>query len=438
MEEGFSDDSNRGGGDVIVSKCNVISSSGKQLKDISKKAWNSITYTESMGLLTGDPQFISGEIGINDQIDIFNEMALVGDEVVELRFNTPQKKEINFVGKVYNVGVVRPDDKTRLVKLKFCSAEKITADQITINRAYREVLYSDMAKDIFTPLNVIGSKKLYVEPTKNKGSIIVNNKSPLDVLNLIAKVSRSAEYMGANYVLFEQSDGFFKFASIESLIDPSRVSPTISYVIDSPSGEKNDLRKLVGVKKWKVITFPNVVSGVKGGVYGSTLVSHDLMKRKVAYTTFNYDESYNQFKSVNYNQVGSGQGKTSLTNNKTYSERNSGFVKFLPKHFKSFDTEKNYNDEREESELIRNSQLRQINSIRLMIIVPGDSQRRVGEVIKLKVPTAEEKGGKIDEIMSGRYLISKIKHVVGSEPNDYNTAMEIVADSFTNPLPTKA
>ena len=76
------------------------------------------------------------------------------------------------------------------------------------------------------------------------------------------------------------------------------------------------------------------------------MVSHDLMKRKVAYTTFNYDESYNQFKSVNYNQVGSGQGKTSLTNNKTYSERNGGFVKFLPKHFKSFDTEKNYNDER--------------------------------------------------------------------------------------------
>ena len=91
------DDKNRGSGDILVSKCNVISSNGKQLKEISEKAWNTIIYTESMGLLQGDTQFISGEIIINDRINIFNEMALVGDEVVELKFQTPQKKSIDFV-----------------------------------------------------------------------------------------------------------------------------------------------------------------------------------------------------------------------------------------------------------------------------------------------------------------------------------------------------
>ena len=172
----MSEDANKGQGDVDVSHFNVISSSGKQLKEISSKSWNSITYTESMGLIAGDTQFISGEVSINDQINIFNEMALVGDEIIELRFKTPQKEEIDFIGRVYNVGLTRPNKDTRIITLKFCSAEKVTADQLKVNRAYREVKYSDMAKDIFTPLNAVGKKKIYTEETKNKGSLIINNQ----------------------------------------------------------------------------------------------------------------------------------------------------------------------------------------------------------------------------------------------------------------------
>ena len=239
---------NYGAGDVLVTKCNIISSNGKQLKDISERPWNYISYTESMGLLQGDTQFISGEIVINDNINIFNEMVLVGDEIVELRFKTPQKKEIDFTGRVYNISVTKPDDNNRIVTLKFCSAEKIVADQLKLNRAYREVLYSDMAKDLFAPLNAVSKKKIYAEPTKNMGSLIVNNKSPIDVINTITKVSRSDKYMGANYVFFEQSDGFFQFTSIESLVDPSKVKPTITYVLEPPS-EKGDIRKLAGIKK---------------------------------------------------------------------------------------------------------------------------------------------------------------------------------------------
>lgn len=428
---------NYGPGDVLVTKCNVISSNGKQLKDISETPWNYISYTESMGLLHGDTQFISGEIVIKDSINILNEMVLVGDEIVELRFRTPQKKEINFTGRVYNINVTKPDDTNRIVTLKFCSAEKIVADQLKLNRAYREVLYSDMAKDLFAPLNAVGKKKIYAESTKNMGSLIVNNKSPIDIINSITKVSRSDKYMGANYVFFEQSDGMFQFASIESLVDPSKVSPTITYVMEPPS-EKGDLRKLAGIKKYKVEALPNTITNIQSGVYASTLVSNDLMKRKVEFNTFDYDDSYNKYKSVNPNEVSSGQGKTSLTNNKSYTQRNSSYVTFLPKHYGSFDTERNHNDERADSELLRNSQLRQINAIRLQVIVSGDSQRRVGEVVKLKIPTQEEKGGRVDEILSGRYLVSKIKHIISSEENGYHTAMQLIKDSYANPLPKKA
>ena len=145
------DDSNYGGGDILVTEFNIISSSGKQLKDITPRAWNSITYVESMGLIASDPQFITGEAEIIDRVNIFNEMKLVGDEIIEVSFETPQKDSISFVGRVYNVDVTMIAPKERMIKLKFCSAEKLVADQVKVNKVYRNVPYHRIAQDLFVP-----------------------------------------------------------------------------------------------------------------------------------------------------------------------------------------------------------------------------------------------------------------------------------------------
>jgi len=439
---------NKGQGDVDVSLFNVISSNGKQLKDLAPKAWNSITITESMGLLSGDTKFISGHVTINDKVDIFNEMSLIGDEIVEIKFRTPQKEGVDFVGRVYNVSVNRPNKDTRIITLRFCSTEKITSDQLKMNRAYRNVKYSDMAKDIFTPFVDIGGKKIYAEETINRGSIILNNKSPIAALDMIAKVSVSSLYRGSSYIFFEthkplpmdakqgNPEGIFQFASLESLIDPEVVKPSITYVMDPPSGKKNDIRKLVGIKQYKVLNLPNTVGNIKNGMYSGTVVSNDLMKRKIEYNTFNYNEEYKNFKSVNFNSV---NGKeTSLINNKTYGKRDKSFLKFVPKHYGSFSTQSNYLDDRALTILRRNSQLRQINAVRLQLIVSGDSQRRAGEIVEVKIPAMEEGTGKLDALLSGRYLIAKVMHNISSVDNEYNTSMELIKDSFANPLPEKA
>jgi hypothetical protein len=91
--------------------------------------------------------------------------------------------------------------------------------------------------------------------------------------------------------------------------------------------------------------------------------------------------------------------------------------------------------------LVRNSQLQQINAIRLQIVVPGDSQRHVGEVVEVRIPAIEEKndtgGGKLDAAFSGRYLVSKIKHIMTPAQGSYETIMMLIKDSYATPLPTK-
>lgn len=109
-----------------------------------------------------------------------------------------------------------------------------------------------MAQDIFASLNAVGKKKIYAEPTKNKGSLLINNKNPITALNTITKVSRSSNYMGANYVFFEQLDGLFQFVSLESLVDPAKVDSSMIYYYDVPPEGIRSIEKLKRIKHYSI------------------------------------------------------------------------------------------------------------------------------------------------------------------------------------------
>jgi hypothetical protein len=427
---------NRGPGDAIVTLCNIISTDGKHTSKIDKEMWHSIILFESMELMEGDFPFIVGEVNIVDSAALFNEMRFSGDEIIELKFKTPQKQEISFKGKVFNISAGDVAE-LRLIKLKFCSAEKLYSDQIKFNRSYRNVLYSDMARDMFNELKTVSQKELRIEPSKNMGSVVVNNKSPIQAINMIKKVAKSADYMGSNYVFYESIDKEFQFISLESLIDPAKRESTMIYYDGVPPSGVVNKNKLKQIISYSIQRMPDVMGGVRHGMFAGTVVSNDLLKRQVKYKTFNYDETYNNYKSVNYNEVSAaGQTKTSLSNNKKYSSRYDSNIICLPTNYKSHDTETSYGDDRADTFLIRNSQLQQICAIQLRVIVPGDSQRRVGEIVELVLPSRGNYAKSQKDItFSGRYLITKIKHMIASEEGGYTTIMILSKDSYEIPLP---
>ena len=50
---------------------------------------------------------------------------------------------------------------------------------------------------------------------------------------------------------------------------------------------------------------------------------------------------------------------------------------------------------------------------------------------------SDSSGGKEDKLLSGKYLISKIKHTIQSGPNTYDTLIDLVTDSLGTPLPAR-
>lgn len=423
---------NYGPGDNLVNHCNIITSSGKQLTDLTERPWTSFHLVESMGLLPGDSQVLSGEMIITDAVSFLNEFSLAGDELIELKFQTPQKNEIDFSGKIYDISMVDLQDE-RVLIIKFCSGEKLLSDQIKIQKVYTNVAYSNMVTDIFVDtLNKIDKKKIFAEPTLDRYSLSTNNKSPLDAINWICSRSKSEKYSGSNYVFFEKINKRFDFVSIEKLVDPNETYPVMTYYYDMPPGDRYSLENLTKIKHYNISRTPNLIENINEGMFAGTLITNDLVKRQHNYSFFNYDESYDIFKSVNYNRVsGSGQEKTALVNNPNYSSRPSSFIHMAPKQYNAFGSTDIGNGV-EEVLLIRNSQMKQITNLMIDIVVPGDSNRTVGEIVEIVLPRIESGKGGSDSRFSGRYLISKIKHMMTQ--TNYDTVLQLVRDSYSEPL----
>jgi hypothetical protein len=85
--------------------------------------------------------------------------------------------------------------------------------------------------------------------------------------------------------------------------------------------------------------------------------------------------------------------------------------------------------------LRRRSQLKSLQGQVIEITVPGDSRRRIGEIVRVEIPSYESrvKEDYLDTSISGKYMISHIKHVI--KKDDYKLVLEISRNARSQKLP---
>ena len=77
---------------------------------------------------------------------------------------------------------------------------------------------------------------------------------------------------------------------------------------------------------------------------------------------------------------------------------------------------------------------------RLNFTAPGDSTRRVGQVVDITMPTFATPSKPLenwyDKYITGKYVISAIRHSISNE--NYEMRVELIRDSLPNPMPSSA
>ena len=165
--------------------------------------------------------FLSGNIIVKDSLDLINTIPLVGEELVDIKINTPSfeglDKVINNKFYLYKLSDVEFNaDKSKIYRLHFISPEAIADMNKRISKSFSGKI-SDIAKEIINDQSYgFETKKfLNIEDTPNTTKYVSNFWSPATNINYLLANAVTLDG-NANFVFFENRTGF-NFISLTKL-----------------------------------------------------------------------------------------------------------------------------------------------------------------------------------------------------------------------------
>jgi hypothetical protein len=407
-------------GDVNIERINVISANGL-FQDITNQVLSIQIFEDLFS------PFITGIIVIKDSLDLVNLFPFAGEETLELRINTPTLKNGNINSKFYIYKLTNRDmlgDRVVAYEIHFTSLDTVVDLNKSVSSTFSGKV-SDIAKTLLTDktvgLQVESSYK--IEETSNKTKYVSNFWSPVKNLYYIADTAVNKNG-SPSYVFFQNRDGY-NFVSLETLGQEPVLQNFVydNYIRDERPGSGNIKNIDEDYKRINTITIPTAfdyISRVRESMYGSKQYTYDLSTKRVGSTVFDVINNYSKRKHLN---------EFSIASEKATYRYNSN-VSWQPKYYSNFS---GYGDATNTSTIQeRRSVLKQMESTKLEIVVPGRMDYTVGRKVNLKLnkiqPISKTDKDIEDNMFSGNYIVSAINHYIDRERHE--CTMELMKDSL--------
>ena len=388
---------------------------------------------------------LSGSLVFGDSLGIINHFSLMGNETIKIIFYTPGQKDqprnkIKLNMRVYKVIQSGITDKAKITSLELVSEEFLYNSTTKFSASFNNMSLSSMVEKIFeryvtTPMKTNyryynKNTKITVSPTEGeKKSVVFPWWSPFYAINWLANRSFTKLKNGksaADYLFFQQLQGNYMFTSLSLL----KSLPVSCSYRNTPANKQKETEMFDNINELTILSLHNKLQDISTGVYGSVLNVFDINKKQISGAIYDYTKQFNTTQHTDKYPMVS-------PNIDLYGDTTLSYRKVLGKNSNKFNNVED-NEEHEKYALLRQSSLNQINSIILQIKVPGDSRRRVGDMIELFITSPEDLNKKTtknseDVLLSGKYLITKINHSFFH--GDYDLIMTICKDSYKTAVP---
>jgi hypothetical protein len=278
----------RSAGDITVEKIVITSSKGVQL-DVVNQMMQIQIYEDMF------QTFTSGNIVLDDSLDLINFFPFIGEEYLELDLRTPTFDEDGkkITGKFYIYKMTdryKHKEKAVYYTLHFISIEALVDMNVRFSRAF-EGSPSDLVDKLVTSDDGMRSAKKVVikEPTTNKIKFIASNWNPSRCLLFVTKAAQND--MRSNYLFFENRDGFV-FSTPNYLYNLQPVAQNFTYsardrdIAANGSSTKDLNYDYTRIHDYKLPVGFNFIDRVANGMYGSRMTTHDLVTKKYSSTVY--------------------------------------------------------------------------------------------------------------------------------------------------------
>lgn len=368
--------------------------------------------------------FISMSLVIKESVDYINMFPFIGEEYLEIEIYTPMS-ESPISGKFYIYKITNREmvkDREVVYVLNAISEEYLTDANRKVSKTFQGNI-GEIAQKILTTDGLNTKKKLIVEKTSNSTAFTANYWNPIKCINYITTTAINAA-KSPSYLFFENRNGF-NFRSIDELLkaptyhkfikdnyNRSIVGSSTTNITDP----QEDYKRILDIS---IPTLTDYMEDIQTGRLKSRLVTHDLVTK--------------QYSVKDYSVKKDTEHQPTLLNPypsySKYATSNSiSTLIVMPKYygnFTKFGDVTNANSVQRRLSFFRNLEKYKVN-----LQVLGRTDYTVGQVVELNIPRVTQitqDMDPVDMILSGRYLVSAISHIITKESHLCN--LEVIKNS---------
>lgn len=359
-----------------------------------------------------DPS-ISATLTLGDFGNLPDNFPIVGGERVDIFFKTPVQQDIQklqfVVGKVSDRYREMDNSKYQSVSLELVTPERYLDVNMDVSSHF-EGPYSDIIKKLLGRLNT--KKKIQTDDSVYNQNFIAPYWSPLKCCGQIAKRAMGSKF--EPFLFFETLDGY-NFKSIKTLYD---AQPYATLRIDNGRrmGEEDEPdKKLRRVLKYEYLDSSDRMRQFAERGFGTRSEVLDPVVKRFGsqihdYTTMSSSKDYYKVDKYQlYDNMSNQRDKMEIVLTRA--------------------------DKSHEGHHYRQFFISLIDNYRLKVLMPGDSNYRVGQIVELDVPDKSVANYLKEQTTSGRWLVASLKHMIRREA--YSTVLELVKDSHSKDIVTK-
>ena len=434
-------------GDYNLETCEIVS---------YRLAENNLPRTVDIKLITGSIELTEnifdscmiGKLQVYDSQDVRTILPITGMDKLNLKFETPGMNGVNFTedsGKqfhIYKIEQVNQDpnnQRSQGYDIYFTSKEFYYNFLTKVSRAYTgpiEVAIEDILRN---KRYLNSTRSLTYEPTKTNAKYVIPSLRPFDAIKFLSTQSISQKYNNAGYVFYETPAGYF-FRSLESMYAMNGTvgrPHKFEYFYQISNAGTDVQKEMHSVIKYHLGKPVNTLENMDSGMYANKLTVHDAFNKTLKTHTFDY---YKTFGDYFHAETEAG--------NKTYVKQVLPYVPFddTDKDVSQFadsktmvvtETSKVHNryefTPTKDTLPIMISQRQSLFNNILSLQVHGNSLLGAGDMISFDLPLMRPVGDgekqQSNPYISGRYLITSIKHTISADTGKYQMSLKCSKDA---------
>ena len=406
-----------------IKNCTLIPTEGSSLsQEFDISAGNpSITYFESV-----KSPSISLTLSFIDVDGVISREGITGGEYLDLNIKVPDYDNFTITPDKHfmmlnSVKDVKTTSKSQIATLEFVSVEAIINETARVSRRFTGNI-SQIVKELLKDKKGIQTdKNLESDQSFNKYSFVGNLKRPFDTIQWLCPKAASDDKEGG-FLFYETLDGYY-FKSIKNLLEAKpKVYKRPETPIESDGTPVDDFRIIEN----NLDSSNDIGMNCRMGMYANKTIFVDIETGTTKTVDFKISEL--------------GLSKPPKLPSKLEDIPTRLMLRILDKGALQKGAKKEEVEKESELAIYQNKSYARTNllfSQTLSISIPFNPDLRAGEMIQVELPVSKgdketQTTGRLDDNdISGKYLISELKHTIDGLTASTGTELKLIRDVFT-------